>query len=120
MSAMQPEIADDPRQVRFLDDMLRIGGPETLRVKFLERQAREFEAALTSFRNLVSHVHGAEFSPSADCEQAASSQPQLLEPVVHFFEMEVERAEGFKFALLEMFCHDPAGLSFPQCTAMRL
>jgi hypothetical protein len=31
---------------------------------------------------------------------------QLLEPAVHFLEMEIERAEFFEFAGLEMFCHD--------------
>ena len=50
MSAMQPEIADDPRQVRFLDDVVGIGRPEALRVKLLERLAREFEPALALFR----------------------------------------------------------------------
>ena len=38
------------------------------------------------------------------------SQPQLLEPVVHFLEMEVERTERFEFALLEMFGHFGIGL----------
>ena len=33
------------------------------------------------------------------------SQPQFFEPVLHFLEMEVERAEFFEFAGLEMFRH---------------
>jgi len=30
------------------------------------------------------------------------SQPQFLEPVLHFLEMEIERAEFFQFAGFEM------------------
>src|SRR5207249_2760308 len=65
-------IAYDPGQVLFLDDMLGIGGPEALRVKLLERPAREFEPALACFRNCRRRVHGVEISSLASSEQAGS------------------------------------------------
>src|SRR5690242_18358493 len=37
-------------------------------------------------------------------------QPQFLEPVLHFLEMEVERAEFFEFAFLEMSGNRRVGL----------
>ena len=38
------------------------------------------------------------------------SQPKLLKPVVHLFEMEVEGAQLLQFALLEMLGHGWVGL----------
>lgn len=46
MSAVEPEIADDPRQVCFHHLVFGVGRPEALRIKFLERLAREFKPAL--------------------------------------------------------------------------
>jgi hypothetical protein len=40
---MQPEIADDPGQVLFLNDVMGIRRPEALGIKLLERRARQFE-----------------------------------------------------------------------------
>lgn len=53
MPAMQPEIADNPGQVLFLDHMVGVGRPEALRIKLLERPARKFEPALADFRNFL-------------------------------------------------------------------
>ena len=75
---MQPEIANDPRQVLFLDDVVGIGGPEALRVKILERPAREFEPALAGLRSFLRRVHADEISAAASGGQVASSQPQTL------------------------------------------
>lgn len=90
MSAMQPEIANDPGQVLFLDDMVGIGGPKALPVEFLERPARKFEPTLADFWNCLRRGHGNEISPPAICKQAASSQPQFPKPAVHFLEMEIQ------------------------------
>jgi hypothetical protein len=84
------EIADDPGQVRLNDLMIWVGRPEALGIKLLERLPRKFEAVLTCFWNFLRRVHGIEISLSAACKQAATLQPQLLEPVFHFLEMEFE------------------------------
>jgi len=56
MSAVLTEVADDPWQVCRHHLMIRVGGPKALRVKFLERPAREFEPA--DFQNFLCGVHG--------------------------------------------------------------
>ena len=109
MSAVLTEIADDPRQVCLHHQMIRVSGPEALRVKILERPTREFDLALAFFWSLLRRVHGIKISSLAGGEQVASSQPQLPEPAVHFLKMEVERAEFFQFAFLEMFRHGGVG-----------
>src|SRR5664279_3096540 len=38
------------------------------------------------------------------------SQPQLLEAVLHFLEMEVQRAESLQLTLLKVLCHLGVGL----------
>ena len=73
MSAILTKIANDPRQVLFLDDVIAIGRPEALGVKFLERLAREFEPVLALFENFLRRVHDVEISLSRRCEQAANS-----------------------------------------------
>ncbi len=98
MSAILAEITDDPRQVRLYHLMPRVGRPEAQGVEILERLAREFEPALASFWTFLRRVHGVEIRVSAGCEQAGKSQSQLLEPVLHFLEMEIERAEFFGIA----------------------
>jgi len=77
---MQPEIANDPGQVRLFDEMVWIGGPEALRVKLLERPAREFDLALAFFWSGLGSVHGHEISPLRASEQAASSQLPVHSP----------------------------------------
>ena len=110
MAAILTEIADNPGQVCLHHLMIRIRGPEALGIKLLERLARKFEPAAASFGSWLRHVHRAKISPFSDLEQVPDSKPQFLEPVFHFLEMKVERAEFFQFARLEMFRHGGIGL----------
>ncbi len=57
MSTVLAEIADDPRKIGFHDLMIRVSRPEALRVKLLERFAREFESSLVLVGNLFRRVH---------------------------------------------------------------
>jgi hypothetical protein len=57
----------------------------------------------------ISTPHPQSLSPiKAEREE---SQPQLLEPVVHFLEMKIPRAEGFAFAGLHGLC----ATTLPSC-----
>ena len=85
MPTILAEIANDPRKIGFHDLMIRVGRPEALRVKFLERLAREFKSALPLFRNLFRRVHDIKlvfFKPQTGRQFTG----------LHTFEMDFERA----------------------------
>ena len=78
MSAVLTEIADDPRQVCLHHQMIRVSGPEALRVKILERPTREFDLALAFFWSLLRRVHDIKISSLAGGEQVAIHSPSFL------------------------------------------
>ena len=89
-------------------------------LSLFEAEREESMRPLCSFVADPICVNSCAFVVAVSASSRRRLQAQLLKPVVHFFEMEVERAEGFEFALFEMFRHDHAGFSFPQCAATRL
>ena len=104
MSAILAEIANDPGKIRFHHFMIRVSRPEALRIKFLERLAREFEPALALFGNLFRRVHEIKLV-FLKRQTSRLLQAKFLKPRLHILEMEIERAEFFQFAFGKMFFH---------------
>lgn len=82
MPAVQPEIANDPRQVLFLDDVIGIRRPEALGIKLLECLAREFESALADI--FVCRIHR---------NHLTQSQPRLKLPLPHRYQFPMQDNE---------------------------
>src|SRR5882724_5940322 len=75
---MQPEVADNERNVSLFHNQVGIGGPEALSVKILEGLAGQLQAALADILRCLFHVLN--INQDAPGTQSNSGFPRMAPP----------------------------------------